>query len=97
SGLRVNSIDGLNAQQTIILLIIFGRADLPGHHISSTQAKAANLRLRHIDIHITGEEAFLSQKAKPILHNLQHTSTKDVALLLSIGLKKSEDEVLFLE
>src|SRR2546421_3097548 len=48
----VYTVNGLDAQQAVVLLVVLWWANLAGDHIPSAPAKAANLRLRNIDIHV---------------------------------------------
>ena len=50
--LRVYTVNGLDAQQAVVLLVVLWRAHLAGDHVTGAQAKAANLRLGNIDIHV---------------------------------------------
>src|SRR5579872_197944 len=97
SNFRVHAVDGFNAQQAIVLFVIFWRTHLAGNHISCAQTEAANLRLRDVDIHIAGQETLLSQKAESVFNDFKHPRAENVALLFGVVLKKPENEVLFFE
>src|SRR5262249_21623144 len=94
-GLRIHAVDGLDTQQTEILLVLFWRPHLSGDHIAGTQVKATNLRLRDIDILMTGGQALTAQEAKTIFDGGQHATAKDVALAFGLGLQQTEDEIVF--
>ena len=38
-----------------------------------------------------------AQKADAVLHNVQHTPTEDMTLLLDVGAQQTEDQVMLLE
>src|SRR5262249_36763142 len=48
----VYAVNGLDAQQAVVLLIVLWRPNLTRDHVPGAQAKAANLRLGNIDIHV---------------------------------------------
>ncbi len=85
--LGIHAVDGFDAQQAIVLLVILWWTHLAGYHIAGAQAEAANLRLRDIDIHIAWQEALLSQEAKAIFDDFQHPRAENVALLFGMSLE----------
>ena len=45
SDFGVYTVNSLNTQETIVFFVILGRTDLARDHVTSAQAKAADLRL----------------------------------------------------
>jgi hypothetical protein len=96
-GLWVHAVDGLDPQQAEVFLVFLGRANLARDHVAGAQPKAADLRLRDVDIGGAGQEPVVAEEAEAIVHDLEHTGAEDVPLALGLGAQQPEDQVLLFE
>ena len=96
-GFGIHAVDRLDTQQSVEFLVVLRWAHLARDHIAGAQAKAADLRLRDIDIHPAGHETPASQEAEALLDDFEDTRAEDVALPLGLGLEQSKDQFLLAE
>jgi len=92
--LRVDAVDGFDAQQAVVALIPLGGANGAGHVVACAEAEAAHLGLGDVNVAQAGKEVFLAQKAVAIVDDLEDASPEDVALALGLGLENAQDKVL---
>ena len=62
--------------------------------VAGTEAKAANLGLRDIDIISPREHPLTAQEAEAIRDNVEDAIAERIALLLGLSLEQFEDEIL---
>src|SRR5207248_2465250 len=79
--LGVEAIDGLHAQQAVILLGVLGGPDLARDHVARAQAKAADLGERDVDVVGPREEARAAQEAEALVDRLERAQAEDIVLL----------------
>ncbi len=90
----IDAVDQLNPQQAEVALIFFGWSYLAGDPVSSPQAEAPDLGLRHIHIVRPRQHPVAAQKAKAIGDDIQNAGAKGIALLLGLRMHQLHDQIL---
>ena len=81
--LGIEPVDGLDLEQAVVLLRLFGRAHLADDQVAGAQPKAADLALRDVDIVRAGHHVLVcAQKADAVLDDFQRAAAEDQSLLL---------------
>ena len=83
--LRIDAIDGLDAQQAEELLVVLRRAHLAADPVAGAQTEAADLRLRDVDVVRAGQESRAAQEAEPILDDLEDAVAEDLPVFLRLS------------
>ncbi len=94
---RVQSVNGFDSQEPVVLLRILRRSDLTDDHVSSSQSETADLRLRDINIVRPGQIMLGAQESHSLIHDLEYAATQLEALAFGLRLHEAQDEVLLLE
>ena len=95
----VFKVDGLDAQQGEVALVLLGRPDLAGNDRPGLQSEAADLAGRDINVVGAGEIVVVgaAQEAEAVGQDLERSLAVHQAVLLDPLLEDLEDQVLLLE
>ena len=91
--LGVDAVDGLDAQEAEVLLIVFGWPGLSGDVVAGAQTEAAHLA--RADVHVVGrgKEAAATEESEAVFDDLEDALGEDVALGFGLCLKDAGDEL----
>ena len=92
--LRLDAVDGLDADEAEVALAVLGRADLAGDGVAGAEHEASDLGLRDVDVAGAGAQAVLSQEAVAVAHDLQEAGRQNEALPLRDSLEDAQGELL---
>jgi len=92
--LRVEAVDGVDAQQAEVLLGVLRLADGAHHVIAGAQGEAADLGLRDVDVADARPHALRAQEAVAVVRHVEDAAGEVITFALGLGLHDFEDEVL---
>ena len=94
--LRALEVDRLHPQQREVALAVLGRPHLPLDGVAGAQIEALDLGRRNVDVVGAGQVVVVRGTQEPIAlgQNLQHAGGEDQPVLVGLGFKDLEDQVL---
>jgi hypothetical protein len=69
--LGLDAVDGVDPQHAPVLLLILGRAGLPGDPVAGAQAETADLGAADVDVLRRGHDPVHAQEAEALVDDLQ--------------------------
>src|SRR5207253_5464530 len=85
--LGVDAVDGLDAQEAEVLLVVLRRSGLSGDVVARAEPEASHLARADVDVVRRGKEAAAPQEAEAVLDDLEDALREDVALRLGLRLQ----------
>ena len=92
--LGIGEVDGLDTDQRLVVLGITGRPHHSPDHITVSQAEAANLRGRHVDIVIARQKPGRAKKSVSLGEALERTAAEAETHLYRLRAQGAYDEIV---
>ena len=90
--LVIHAVDGVDAEQAVVLLRVLGLPHLAGDVVTRAQSEAADLRLGDIDVVGAGSQRWATEEAESVVDDVDRAVGEDGAVASCLLLEDAVDQ-----